>query len=97
MLVIVCVCVCLHMFVFVALGVQGIQPSQWECTPCNCRGQRVMTPRATVGSKVTRPPENRWRHTRPTGLTQEFEHHVELDSPTQEEDGGGSDSSQQIY
>lgn len=53
--------------------------------PCNCRGQSMMTPRLPGGSKVSRSKENQWRQPRPTGMTPQFEHYIELDSPTKKE------------
>lgn len=49
--------------------------------PCNCRGHSMVTPRLPVGSKVIHPRGNQWRQPGLTGLTQQSEHYIELDSP----------------
>lgn len=83
--------VCLNVFVFVALGFQASNPSQRECSLVTARGQSMVTSGLPVGSEVARPQGNEWRHSGPTGLTQQSERYIEPDSqnltPTMSKEG----------
>lgn len=90
----VCVCeyICLPQCVcLVALGFQASNPSQREYSLVTARGQSMVTSRLPVRSEVTRPQGNEWRHSGPTGLTQQSERYIEPDSqnltPTMSKEG----------